>query len=185
MQSLNDDMDELFRRASEEYPLKTDGADWKKMMQKMHSVEGDVREGGNHSKDFHFLWLLLLLPIGFICGRYVGNKHQEEITVSDKSVAKKSTARQERQSTINVSGKNLTKEGNTVPDKSKTNHNEEATGKTANLKTAANQPQKHKKALEPVMGTSNNKKMIRSATENKVMDDYKDKISEHKKKSSD
>src|SRR6478752_681307 len=69
MQSLNDDMDELFRRASEEYPLKADGADWDKVMQQLHAPEEPVIEN-KKQRDYKFLWLLLLLPIGFVCGRY-------------------------------------------------------------------------------------------------------------------
>lgn len=76
MQSLNDDMDELFRRASEEYPLNTNGADWNKVMQQLHHKEGDLPDEDKKKKDYKFLWLFLLLPIGFICGRYMDYNNQ-------------------------------------------------------------------------------------------------------------
>ena len=34
MQFVNDDMDDLYRRAAEEYPLKTDSGDWNKVLDK-------------------------------------------------------------------------------------------------------------------------------------------------------
>lgn len=37
MQSVNNDMDDLFRRAAESYPLNTQGADWNKVMQGIES----------------------------------------------------------------------------------------------------------------------------------------------------
>ncbi len=81
MQPLNDDMDDLFRRASEEYPLNTQGADWNKVMQQLDHKEEALPEENKKKKDFRSLWLLLLLPIGFICGRYIGdNGKQEGIT---------------------------------------------------------------------------------------------------------
>jgi hypothetical protein len=102
MQSLNDDMDELFRRASEEYPLNTDGADWNKVMQQLDHEDGALTEEDKKKRDFKFLWLLLLLPIGFICGRYIGNNNKSAFVNSaketriaaspvDKSVSKETT----------------------------------------------------------------------------------------------
>ncbi len=77
MQSLNDDMDELFRRASDEYPLNTNGADWNKVLQQLHHTNTDLPKDNNKKKNYNFLWLLLLLPIGFICGKYVGNSNKD------------------------------------------------------------------------------------------------------------
>jgi len=77
MQSLNDDMDELFRRASDEYPLNTNGADWNKVLQQLHHTNTNLPKDNNKKKNYNFLWLLLLLPIGFICGKYVGNSNKD------------------------------------------------------------------------------------------------------------
>ena len=35
MQYVNDDMDELFRRAAKDYPLNTNSADWEKVKNKL------------------------------------------------------------------------------------------------------------------------------------------------------
>jgi hypothetical protein len=72
MQYVNDDMDELFKRAAEDYPLHTNSADWNKVLAALQSQD----EKGNKTvsekktnKNGRFLWLLLLLPLGFICNR--------------------------------------------------------------------------------------------------------------------
>src|SRR5689334_19464578 len=64
MQYVNDDMDELFRRAAENYPLDTTGADWNKVMAAMQTP-GEVQE---RSKKRRFLWLFMLVP--FALGSY-------------------------------------------------------------------------------------------------------------------
>ena len=68
MQSLDDDMEDLFRRAGEDYPLKTDGFNWKKVQQKISIDEGNSI--AIKKQDYRAFWLLLLLPFAFICGRY-------------------------------------------------------------------------------------------------------------------
>jgi len=88
MQSLNDDMDELFRSAADEYPLNTNGADWNKVLQGLHRKEGDGIDEEKKKKDYKFLWLLLLLPIGFVCGRYSGNNKYSNDFRSKKEVNK-------------------------------------------------------------------------------------------------
>lgn len=71
-------MDELFRRAGEHYPLDTSGADWNKVMNALQD-SGAKKEVAGKSKR-RFLWLLLLLPLGFLCNRLyspgVSNDHQ-------------------------------------------------------------------------------------------------------------
>jgi hypothetical protein len=41
MFDVNDNMDELFRRAAENYPLKTDTSDWQQVEQKLAATEPD------------------------------------------------------------------------------------------------------------------------------------------------
>src|SRR6476620_10411424 len=65
MQYVNDDMDDLFRRAAENYPLDTKSADWDKIAAELN-LKPDKTNNGN-TKDRRFLWLLLLLPLSFIC----------------------------------------------------------------------------------------------------------------------
>jgi hypothetical protein len=72
MHHVNDDMDEIFRRAGKEYPLDTGGGDWEKIAKELNiPAEGDARSGGGKKR---FLWLLLLLPFSFICTQYFADK---------------------------------------------------------------------------------------------------------------
>lgn len=70
MQYVNDDMDELFRRAAENYPLNTSSADWNKVLT---ALQGQAQEQTiaekKRNKNGRLLWLLLLLPLGFICNQ--------------------------------------------------------------------------------------------------------------------
>lgn len=86
MQSLNDDMDELYRRAGEEYPLHTSGADWDNVMHKLHHAVEDLPEENKKKKDYRYLWLLLLLPLGFMIGRYIGNDKKAFISKANNHV---------------------------------------------------------------------------------------------------
>jgi len=94
MDDLNNDMDELFRRAAEEYPLDTNGADWNKITQQLHRskkdvlIEKDALLENKNKKNYRYLLLLLLLPIGFICGRYVGNGKKGTAAETGKEVNK-------------------------------------------------------------------------------------------------
>ncbi len=91
MQFMTDDnMDELFRRAANDYPLNTDSADWEKLtaMQTENAVE-DSNSGKEKKKSYRkYLWLLLLLPMVWICnGRYFMNaSKQNEDNVSVKQI---------------------------------------------------------------------------------------------------
>ena len=67
MHMTNDDMDELFNRAADEYPLNTDSADWGRVLQ--HLGQAGLAHTRHKKSEYKLLWLLLLLPIGFICGR--------------------------------------------------------------------------------------------------------------------
>ncbi len=67
MHMTNDDMDELFSRAADEYPLNTDSADWVSVMQQLG--QAGLAHTRHKKSEYKLLWLLLLLPIGFICGR--------------------------------------------------------------------------------------------------------------------
>jgi hypothetical protein len=64
MQLLDDDMDELFRKAASQYPLKTDGSDWDAVMSRLPQSSGKAPSSG--FKWLSWLWrpLLTLLIIG-------------------------------------------------------------------------------------------------------------------------
>lgn len=72
MQYVNDDMDELFRRAAQDYPLNTRGADWEKLQKALEEPPAVGGEPARKDRRRHLLWLLLLLPLPWICTRYTG-----------------------------------------------------------------------------------------------------------------
>lgn len=68
MSNLKDtDIDDLFRRASDQYPLRTDSADWDKMAAALLKDPTpsltDGEETGDGRRKRRFFWLLLLLPL--------------------------------------------------------------------------------------------------------------------------
>jgi hypothetical protein len=68
MRDINDDMDDLFRRAADNYPLNTNSSDWNKVKSALESpVVEDARE---KKRRLGFLWLLLLLPAAFFLYKY-------------------------------------------------------------------------------------------------------------------
>jgi len=72
MQYVNDDMDELFKRAAEDYPLDTSSADWNKVLAALQNQDKTANTKVSEkktNKNGRFLWLLLLLPLGLICNR--------------------------------------------------------------------------------------------------------------------
>ncbi|MDR3711695.1 MAG: outer membrane beta-barrel protein [Puia sp.] len=83
MSDMNDNnnlnMDDLFKRAAEGYPLRTDSADWDKVLGAMEEDEESFvappyEQEGRRSRR-RFLWLLLLLPLGGL-GYYAWHKGQ-------------------------------------------------------------------------------------------------------------
>lgn len=75
MQFVNDDMDDLFRRAAEEYPLKTDSGDWNKMMDKMQAAGNDPNDAGKKGNRKRYFFLLMLIPLLLLCTTYIKNNH--------------------------------------------------------------------------------------------------------------
>ena len=75
MLHVNDDRnDELFRRAAENYPLKTDDADWEAVRRKMEAAEDEtpVIASGSFSAFFRvLLFLLLLIPLKIYDRKFV------------------------------------------------------------------------------------------------------------------
>jgi hypothetical protein len=82
MQYVNDDMDELMRRAAKEYPLNTQGADWGKVLHALQSGGGDPEPPKKGAGNKRYLWLLMLIPIGLVCNHIVSNKKNEEKPVA-------------------------------------------------------------------------------------------------------
>jgi hypothetical protein len=78
MQSVNDDMDELFRRAAKDYPLDTNSGDWNKVARQLDTSAQENRSRRNKGK---YLWLLLLIPFSIICTQYFVEEKGSQITV--------------------------------------------------------------------------------------------------------
>ena len=104
----NDDMDELLRRAAENYPLKTDNADWEKVRLAL-AAEGFSNEPVTN-KNRRSLWLLLLLlPIGWAGYYYISSP-----TPFNKSVAVKENTAKNYKITQPFNIKNNTSRGEEV-----------------------------------------------------------------------
>jgi hypothetical protein len=59
MQLLDDDMDELFRNAASQYPLKTDGANWDAVMSRL--PQSTVKPASSFSRLLRWFWKPLLV----------------------------------------------------------------------------------------------------------------------------
>jgi hypothetical protein len=105
MQSVNDDMDELFRSAAENYPLDTNSADWNKVLSALQGqTQAKTISEKKENKNGRLLWLLLLLPLGLICNQLyspgiANNKNEiskasagnESLTPATKNVQQQNT----------------------------------------------------------------------------------------------
>lgn len=89
MQSVNDDMEELFRKAATNYPLKTGSADWNKIAGQLGKPEGDFLFRRYQKK---LLWLLLLIPFSLICNQYFVDSDQSRMAVASRNLKKTTTA---------------------------------------------------------------------------------------------
>lgn len=89
MEHINDDMDELFRRAAEGYPLNTDSADWNAVVKKLASEKSVLLNASSKNKSYkHLLWLLLLLPLGVSINYFSNNNNKPSNTISKSTVNK-------------------------------------------------------------------------------------------------
>jgi len=117
MQYVNDDMDELFKRAAENYPLDTKTADWNKVLAALQN-ETETKPEKKGNKNGRFLWLLLLLPLGLICNRFYspGNLSKEEIskTSAEEKSSSNNLTTQEEDITFNKTNSATTDELNTT-----------------------------------------------------------------------
>lgn len=99
-----DHMDELFRKAGEMYPLKTDGADWDKVMSRLQEVKSDNESalapaGARTSRRWWWL-MLLIVPFAWICTRYT--THTTTSTPPSKATAVASKPAQPATSTAST-----------------------------------------------------------------------------------
>lgn len=75
MQQVNDDMEDLYRRAAENYPLDTTGADWSKVQKALHQA-GLPTHGQKDRR--RYLLLLLLIPLGLLADKYLVSNTKEK-----------------------------------------------------------------------------------------------------------
>lgn len=102
MQQENDDMDELLRKAAENYPLKTDNADWEKVRLALAAESFTIEPV--RRKNYRSLWLLLLLlPLGLGSYYYFSSS-----TPSNKVVAVKNTTNKNNNSSQPISSQTKT-----------------------------------------------------------------------------
>ena len=93
MQHVNDDMDELFRRAAEGYPLNTDSADWNAVVKKLELERSLPAKKENRNKNYkHLLWLLLLLPLG-VYKNYISKSNNNRPETIAKNIENKNLPR--------------------------------------------------------------------------------------------
>src|ERR1700744_1771050 len=76
MSYMNDnDIDELIKRASDKYPLRTDSADWGKLSASLEKdpslILSPVSVYGEKGRRKRFFWLFFLLPVAGLLG-YLG-----------------------------------------------------------------------------------------------------------------
>lgn len=87
-------MDNVFRRAAENYPLNTNGADWSKVAKALHPDGEPLSKQSNKKR---YLWFLLLLLVPFVCVHYTNNGTTGEVATTtsnnttDVSALKKET----------------------------------------------------------------------------------------------
>lgn len=92
MLNVNDDMDELMRRAGEKYPLRADTNGFKGVLERIDSFKN---KDGLHEPEGNnkwFLWLLILLPFAFICNKYYNNG-ATEVTLKSRVHIETKTSR--------------------------------------------------------------------------------------------
>lgn len=131
MQPVNNDIDNLYRKAAEDYPLSTNNADWNKLLEKMEAETG-VQPIEKKEKKTKFLWLLLLLPMFFICNHYANNGskslnrqktneriftgEQSTITKEDQSVTSKKRAGSPQENSLNSNDQSIVEKENLIKD---------------------------------------------------------------------
>jgi len=79
MQDVNPDMDEIFKKAADKYPLKTNTAQWEAMSERLQGL-GAKSGIGYNKRTLALLFLVLLIPTGLIITQYL-KAHKEETIV--------------------------------------------------------------------------------------------------------
>lgn len=196
MQYVNDDMDELFKRAAENYPLDTNSANWNKVLAALQNqTEAKPVPGKKGNKNGRLLWLLLLLPIGFICNQLyspgtVNNEGISKGSVQDetlRSVGKSDQQTNNKENRVTTSSENVTS-NNDVTITGKINENSSSKNETVNT-PGLSSLSVQKTSSQLYTGTSKNRSKAYPSTFNNVnlkskgnKDDFKDDATENYRK---
>lgn len=131
MQDLENDMDDLFRRSAEKYPLSTGQSDWQSLEKKLASVEvsADAKkpERKNNYKKLGLLLLLLFISLiaGFLILNPIHKNYQAGI--NDDQINQLENLNNKSEIKNNVSPKHLSEESKrTVSARSKNQKTENA-----------------------------------------------------------
>ncbi len=109
MQDLNNDMDDLFRQAAENYPLRTDGKDWDKVLQNLqrNDIPLPASIEDNKKRKYRALWLLLLLPLALL---YIVSYNHSEISkkaaVTEKQIQQNKQTDKPKEDNLKTPGAN-------------------------------------------------------------------------------
>ena len=89
-----DDIDDLFRKARENYPLKTGVSDWNRVLKELQSDTSEPVASASQTQgkfNRQLLWLLLLIPVGLLINLKLANdkvsSHLNKIRGSEKNIA--------------------------------------------------------------------------------------------------
>lgn len=89
MQQIGNDMDDLFRKASDNYPLNAQNSDWDTVLAGLKEGDDDkpVAIPFSSRNNLHYLWLLLLLPLGLLVAKYAirGNDSSKNATLKQEN----------------------------------------------------------------------------------------------------
>lgn len=96
MQYVNDDMDDVFRKAADNYPLDTKSADWNKVLSALQG-ENNVASptADRKNKNGRLLWLLLLVPFGLICNKLYSPGSSDKSAPTETAAIKQQPAGKE------------------------------------------------------------------------------------------
>lgn len=171
MQHIGTDMDDLFKRASENYPLKTDNSDWEKVLAALKKDDDDpgvlipVRTGINRMK---YLWLLLLIPIGLLVAKFSFNNNADKgpgISETNKISESKDTKQEQAGKESNeVSIQN---NNSAIPNASANDINKNSVSKS-NYTAKSSLNETNTKAELPISGVVKNLKDLTDANINLV-----------------
>src|SRR5688500_15788060 len=101
MLHVDDHIDDLFRRAAEDYPLNIDGANFDKVMARMQDDQDKGHNKHNNKPFLHLLWLLLLVPLPWLCNKEPRQARIDEtaLSTSENNAPAKPEVRAPKQNT--------------------------------------------------------------------------------------